>query len=237
MTRRPRRRRSEADAAQHAAQHAAIAERPELAAIAEQLPLTRSWRFHLHFRSTAGRYAHSITPFGEAFTTVAGFWRVFNALPSPSACFMPPAQMGVGRQQLKAFSLFASGVEPTWEDPINAVGGEVFCRCHLSSEAFDGMWETVALACVGGMFDDARVVGVRAVDNSFKGQDETQSKVEVWHEDVSTGDTVRERVREILDAGAAPTPELDLQGHEEKSARERSFVSQLKRNPDRRRGR
>jgi hypothetical protein len=80
-------------------------------------------------------------------------------------------------------------------------------------------------------------VGDGAVDNSFKGQGETQSKVEVWHEDVSTGETVRERVREILDDGEAPTPELDLQGHEEKSARERSFVSQLKRHPDRRRGR
>jgi hypothetical protein len=233
MTRRSgRSRRSKADADPLAA-----VEPTELAAVAEKLPLSRSWRFHLHFRSTAGRYAHSITPFGEAFSTVAGFWRVFNALPQPSASFMPPVQMGVGRQQLKAFSLFEAGIEPTWEDPINAVGGEVFCRCHLSAEAFDGMWETVALACVGGLFDDARVVGVRAVDNSFKGQGETQSKVEVWHEDVSTGETVRERVREILDDGEAPTPELDLQGHEEKSARERSFVSQLKRHPDRRRGR
>jgi hypothetical protein len=205
----------------------------ETAALAERLPLAQTWQIFLHYRSTAGLYNNSIERFGEPFGTIAGFWRVFNALPPPSAAFSPPRQMGVGREQIKAYSIFVAGIEPTWEDATNAAGGEVFCRCHLEPDAFDALWETTVLACVGGALADAQVVGVRAVDNSFKTAGETQSKVEVWHRDVATGDAVRRRIQEEL--APHPTPPLDLQGHEEKSARTKSFVSGLKRQPRARR--
>ena len=205
----------------------------ETAALAERLPLAQMWQVFLHYRSTAGLYNNSIERFGEPFGTIAGFWRIFNALPPPSAAFSPPRQMGVGREQIKAYSIFIAGIEPTWEDATNAAGGEVFCRCHLEPDAFDALWETTVLACVGGALADAQVVGVRAVDNSFKTAGETQSKVEVWHRDVATGDAVRRRIQEEL--APLPTPPLDLQGHEEKSVRTQSFVSGLKRQPRARR--
>ena len=136
--------------------------------------------------------------------------------------------MGARGQPLKAFSLFVGGVDPTWEDPINAVGGEVFCRCHLDVPVLDEMWLALVLACIGARLPG--VVGVRAVDNSFRGVKDTQSKIEVWYPEGQEAAEVTRLVTELL-AEKLPTqvPKFEHQSHVDKSTMERKFMSSLKR--------
>lgn len=198
--------------------------RPDL----PDLPLASPWQLYLHFRSEPGSYKQAFLPFGTAFDSIGAFWSHFNALPAPSAAFTPPRQMGAQGQALKAFSLFVGGVDPTWEDPVNAVGGEVFCRCHLEVPVLDEIWLTLVLACVGARLPG--VVGVRAVDNSFRGVKDTQSKIEVWYPAEQQAEDVTRLVTDVL-AETLPTqvPKFEHQSHEDKSTMERKFMSSLKR--------
>lgn len=195
--------------------------------LGDSLQLSDTWQIFTHFRSDPGGYQGSLAPYGDAVETIGTFWRTFNTLPKPSRAFTPPNQMGVGGRSIKAFSLFRSGLRPTWEDPVNSTGGEICCRCHLAPKVLDELWESLVLACVGGLADEPGVVGVRAVDNSQKGGKDTQSKIEVWFRDDGEAAT-----RELLrDVATVELPEFDCQAHAEKSTMERKFVRDLKRRP------
>lgn len=190
-------------------------------------PLAGAWQLYLHFRSQPGSYKQAFLAWGAEFDSIGGFWSHFNALSPPSATFTPPNQLGVQGQQIKAFSIFRGGVEPTWEDPVNAVGGEIFCRCHLETDVLDEMWLTLVLACVGDRLPG--VVGVRVVDNSFRGAP-TQSKIELWYpEDTDPtdfGSMITGVLQEELTKKDLPT--FDHHSHVDKSRMERKFMSSLK---------
>jgi len=202
-----------------------------LRALARATVFQHPWQLFLHFRSNPGRYAQSFMPYGAQVSDAAEFWSTFNALAAPSRAFTPPHQMAVGRALVKAFSLFAAGIDPTWEDPVNAAGGELSCRCFLRPELLDEMWQTVALACVGGQLAGLGVVGVRAVDNSLNVPHGTQSKIEVWHSGAADDDAIRASVLALL-VEAHPSeamPVFEPQSHAAKSAMERTYTSSLPR--------
>jgi hypothetical protein len=192
------------------------------------MPLAVPWQLYLHFRSQPGSYKQAFMAWGNEFDSIGGFWSHFNALTLPSMTFTPPHQLGVEGNQIKAFSIFRGGVEPTWEDPVNAIGGESFCRCHLEKVVLDEIWTTLVLACVGQRLPG--VVGVRVVDNSFRGAP-TQSKVELWYpENIDPVDIlplVRGVLEEQIEQHKLPT--FEHQSHVDKSTMERKFMSSLKR--------
>jgi hypothetical protein len=198
-------------------------------ALAAGCALRRRWNFYLHCRSNPGKYSSAFVPFGPPIGTIADFWGVYNALPVPSRTLLPPRLGQVKGKQLKAYSLFVEGVQPTWEDETNRAGGEVYCRCHMSGAAMDAMWLDTVLGCVGGTMEPERVVGVRVVDNTVKGSGATQSKIEVWYralaDPAEKGDILR-NVRAALTAG--PDIKFVHQDHEEKTRMEQSFMSTLK---------
>jgi hypothetical protein len=198
---------------------------PAMIELGRSLQLDDEWQLFMHFRSDPGGYKGSVSKYGGGLGTVGDFWSTFGQLPVPSAAFTPPHQMGVAGRSIKAYSMFRGGLEPTWEDPINASGGEIACRCHLEPAVLDELWEALVLACVGGRADG--VVGVRAVDNSFKGGRETQSKIEVWY-----GEGAEAAARAVLGAlTLTPLPEFENQGHLDKSTMERKFMRDFKRRP------
>jgi hypothetical protein len=193
------------------------------------LLLSDAWQIFLHFRSDPGGYQGSLGEYGDPIDTVAKFWATYNNLPRPSQAFLPPRQMGVAGKFIKAFSMFRGGLKPTWEDPVNAAGGVLSCRCHLPAADLDEMWEMLVMACVGGLMDGPGIVGVRAVDNSVKGGRETQSKVELWYREGDDGD---ERARAVLNEIAnIHLPTFECQAHSDKSTMERRFMRDLKRRP------
>jgi len=187
-------------------------------------PLADSWQLYVHFRSQPGSYKQSFLAYGPPFDSIGGFWSTFNALPRPSRAFTPPHQMAVGGQQIKAFSLFKGKIEPTWEDPVNAVGSELYCRCQLEAPVLDEMWLAAVLACVGNRLPAA--VGVRAVDNSLRGK--TQSKLEVWCPADTDEPALQARVLSILKETIPAPPPFEFQAHADKSTMERKFFCTLK---------
>lgn len=203
-----------------------------LVALGESLPLAHTWRCFVHFRSEPGCYKASLATHGDPMLTIADFWRTFNNMPAPSAAFTPPCQLGVHGRAIKAYSLFLEGVHPAWEDPVNAVGGELCCRCYLAPEVLDELWLAVVLACVGGTMPEC-VVGVRGVDNTFRGAPTTQSKIEIWFSPDTPENyaLVRTGLAAAL-AGGIGEPCLggfEIQTHAEKSTMENKFMSSLKR--------
>jgi hypothetical protein len=185
------------------------------------LPLYTAFQVTANFRTTVGKYKSAYVKFGDSFSTIAGFWSLFNHLPQPSAAFTFPNQMAIDGQHLKAFSIFKCGIEPTWEDPVNAKGGELSCRAKIKPELLDAIWTNVVLAFVGHNLPS--VVGVRVVDNSFRHSNVQQSKIELWFgADVRVSD-VRQELEAALAHCTEPLPEFEYHSHEFKVQMEKQF--------------
>jgi translation initiation factor 4E len=80
-----------------------------------------------------------------SFDTVESFWRVFNNL-------KPASELTVNSN----YSVFRSGVEPSWEDPANAEGGKfvyTILKKDSKSGKCDESWLFTVLAIVGETMD------------------------------------------------------------------------------------
>eukprot|EP00968_Pinguiococcus_pyrenoidosus_P003586 scaffold237_cov233-Pinguiococcus_pyrenoidosus.AAC.9 len=147
-------------------------------------PLHRRWALRVHFGDEKGEWAglHRVV---ATVASVEEFWRALDTLPHVSDVFFD----GVERRRLQnrlveSFSLFEEGVEPIWEDPHNAKGGEYACKDGVPPDRIDGIWEDLLCAVVGEVLDPGReITGVRVVDksgSSRKRDEPRHYRVELW---------------------------------------------------------
>jgi hypothetical protein len=132
----------------------------------------RKVQFYLHFHGC--EFQKSFRAIGPEVTTIAALWQMMNSLPPPSM-FTHPNRC-TQEKAIKGYSVFLTGIEPSWEDPVNLAGGEVCYRNHVPN--LDVMWEFLVLDFCGQQLD-SDVVGVRMIDNSRKAT--VQSKLEIWY--------------------------------------------------------
>ncbi len=155
------------------------------------------------------------------FRTVQGFWQYWNQLPLPSEFFTN--EKGQKRtfedRALEGLSVFREGIAPTWEDPMNADGGEFFIRSsgsQLSVRQLDEFWEQMVLACIGETVDPGcEVCGVRVVDKSkHKGP---AYRLELWFRRnvQKIGDDMKQRLTSSLQevVQGRGLPKLDYRNH------------------------
>ena len=81
--------------------------------------------------------------------------------------------MTIGNSRVNAYSVFADGIQPEWEDEHNKNGGELCFRGAFGDDV-DRIWKLCLVDLVRGGLADA-VCGVRLVEK------EAFSKLEVWY--------------------------------------------------------
>eukprot|EP01102_Stenamoeba_stenopodia_P020540 TRINITY_DN804_c0_g1_i1.p2 TRINITY_DN804_c0_g1~~TRINITY_DN804_c0_g1_i1.p2 ORF type:complete len:154 (-),score=41.16 TRINITY_DN804_c0_g1_i1:115-576(-) len=108
----------------------------------EETPLQNAWSFW-HYKPpgpnpTPEAYESALKTLCS-FSTVEGFWRCFNNLPSANLL-----------HNKNSFSMMKEGVKPLWEDPSNAEGG--FWVLRVSREDTQTVWKELLLAAIGEQF-------------------------------------------------------------------------------------
>ena len=155
------------------------------------------------------------------FSTVEDFWRNFSHVPSPSEVFFDgECRKKVGGKIVEEFSLFKKGIEPEWGDPMNAKGGEWFCRQYFDADVLDLYWQNLVLAVVGETLEDALstsndvVNGIRVVDKS---RNYPTYKLEIWFNAGMNEEEVKEKLLKIVTDGQGSTrktlPKFEWKDH------------------------
>ena len=85
-------------------------------------------------------------------------------------------------KRIGTFSMFKKGIEPVWEDKVNAAGGEYQLRLSVENANLDLLnqfWETVIIDLATKRFPHSdQIAGVRIVDKSGAGRD--AFRLEFW---------------------------------------------------------
>ncbi|KAJ2512468.1 hypothetical protein H4217_006872 [Coemansia sp. RSA 1939] len=107
-------------------------------------PLQHAWSFWFMHRAPG----HKIDDYEAAMTRIAtfataeSFWAAYSHLRRADSV-----------PTITDYHLFRAGVRPMWEDPENVAGGKWMIR--LKKGVSPRMWERLAVAIVGGAFNDS----------------------------------------------------------------------------------
>lgn len=140
----------------------------------EEHRLHSSWSIWEHARSNASDTDASYRDGKRlvcSMSTVEQMWAALKYVPSPSDFFSDGNQRhDFINRSIEALSIFRDGIEPMWEDPANASGGEWNLRTSMHLNILDVMWEETILALLGETMIDAHgeLCGCRVVDKSKK---------------------------------------------------------------------
>ena len=189
-------------------------------------PLNSGWSIWEHRKqgnkmTSDAAYLSGIARVAD-FRTIQGFWQYWNQLPLPSEFFTN--EKGQRRtfedRQLEGLSVFREGISPTWEDAMNADGGEWFIRSsgsQLSVRQLDEYWEQIVLGMIGETLDPGcEVCGARVVDKS-KSRGPAY-RLELWfrRNEGKIGEDIKSRLSsclgEVKERGGRP-PKLDYRNH------------------------
>lgn len=167
--------------------------------------LSNTWVLYDHERSDKDTYENCTRKIGS-FSTVEGFWSIFNNYPLVSEIFNDGISKPVlGQREISALSLFKENIKPIWEDPMNSTGGEfVKRRFNKKNPMEEAMidWENLVLSCIGENLDDS-ITGVRIIDSSVpniykKKSFKTLYRIEIWFSDLSKKDSIEKTLNDIL---------------------------------------
>lgn len=142
-------------------------------------PLSRTWCMFEHINwQDYSKIA--------SFNSVEDFWGYWERLPLPSKYFNNgKVKCTVGGRVVEGYSIFAEGIEPTWEDPVNSEGGDWYFRSDiLSLELLDKFWENVTLVMIGANDPIVEeICGIRVVDKSTSRY--KSYRLELWFRDAN----------------------------------------------------
>jgi len=136
------------------------------------------------------------------FSTVEDFWSLWNNI-------KPANQLN---QQCN-YHLFKSGVQPTWEDPVNRPGGKwvLICRNSLRNTRLNDMWQGLVLAIIGNCFEDDEDISGVVVSLRAKGGD----KISIWTK-TAKNETAQMRIgKQFLQAVEMEKERIGYQAHAE----------------------
>ena len=102
------------------------------------------------------------------FNDALSFWKVWNAVPHSDPLnfihyYDEEQQQTVARHwkvhgedtKISALSLFKSGIEPAWEDPVNAKGGDFSVKAKCTKEEILPLWENLILEVISSNFPNS----------------------------------------------------------------------------------
>lgn len=133
--------------------------------------LERRWDLYAHI---CGKSSYEFMHMAS-FEDIPGMWSTLNNVP-----FDKTGLLLHKSKLIDGFSIFQAGVEPMWEDPVNAKGLDLTARGVSPGENAQKDIINAVLRMCGETFP-AWVVGVRLVVKSGK-----HGKLEIW----TSGDAV-----------------------------------------------
>lgn len=172
------------------------------------------WVWYGHFPCGSANYGLSYTRLGR-FETVAGFWNMYNTLPSIDC--VHDGTIRIKGQSVVAYSLFRDGVLPEWEDSRNLTGSEWGCRETLIKSCFHQLWRNYALAAIGENIPHC--VGIRAINKSNRSR--CLHKIEVWMDKIDTPSI--QLCRRSLTAIVPSSPRFVHMPHQQKQFQAQEF--------------
>uniref|UniRef100_A0A7S2JX99 mRNA cap-binding protein n=1 Tax=Leptocylindrus danicus TaxID=163516 RepID=A0A7S2JX99_9STRA len=184
----------------------------------ESLPLHNKWvLWYDNPRQAApgASWKENLKYCGE-FDTAENFWRIFNNV-------KPASQLSTNSN----YHIFKKGVEPMWEDPMNAKGGKwVLTIPKKESKAgrCDEWWLHTVLAVVGETLDETGDIVCGCVVSIRKSQD----RIALWLRSnqfdlaVKTG----QRWKRALEVSSRTV--LKYQSHQDAAASGSSFKNEVK---------
>jgi translation initiation factor 4E len=146
------------------------------------------------------------------FSTVEDFWSLWNNIKGAH-------ELAQGSN----YHLFKDGIEPKWEDPINARGGKwlVQIKPNQRAASLNQLWLWAVLACIGASFDDdSHIVGI--VVSVRKQMD----KISLWTTDATNEQAVRRIGRQFKEFLQLPASvKVGFQSHADAMDNNNSFAN------------
>ncbi|KAI8350124.1 translation initiation factor eIF 4e-like domain-containing protein [Blakeslea trispora] len=135
------------------------------------LPLQKTCLFYFSQNSNTHDYVNAIQLILEVDTVwrFSSCWRTLKE-------YRKPSEFGINQN----LYCFVQGVQPMWEDPVNAKGG----RLVISSHLLDSLFEWLLCAFVGAQLFDDGCVGI-VVSKKSRGD-----RVELWFDQLMTQDKI-----------------------------------------------
>lgn len=161
--------------------------------------LKNTWVLFEH-QNTNLNYEQNTRELGK-FNTVEQFWQYFNNYPVPSKLFYQnnyKPKLAKPTREISSISMFKENIFPKWEDPMNNKGGDLAIRSFTSMEQIDQIWETIAILCIGNLFEYNDIInGIRVVDSSIPNKKKLY-RVELWFRDKTKKDLIEKDLKNKL---------------------------------------
>ena len=183
-----------------------------------ELAFADNWTLYEQYDMAKGSDYSDSTRKVACFNDLVSFWKVWNTIPHSDPLNFVQYFAGEGEdhefkgktvakhyivkgapKKISALSLFKTGIEPAWEDPVNAKGGEFSITTSCSKEDIKTVWDNLVLETISSDFPSSeKVCGLRLLDKH------TNFRVEVWvSHNSDNGYTIipkqQERLRQIFE--------------------------------------
>eukprot|EP00928_Gymnodinium_smaydae_P022652 TRINITY_DN1895_c0_g2_i1.p1 TRINITY_DN1895_c0_g2~~TRINITY_DN1895_c0_g2_i1.p1 ORF type:complete len:264 (-),score=50.50 TRINITY_DN1895_c0_g2_i1:53-742(-) len=160
------------------------------------------------------------------FSTVQGFWKLWNHMPQPSELL---EQKRMVREQpdglhvIDAVMIFRENIRPEWEDKMNLTGGhfQFQLKPNVGGGQVDEYWNNLVLGMIGATIEPANMItGLRLVDKLSGPRAANVIRLEVWftnYDDTAAVQTLRRNVERCmaarLDGSQGVTPKCETKPH------------------------
>eukprot|EP00921_Rhytidocystis_pertsovi_P020482 GHVQ01032679.1.p1 GENE.GHVQ01032679.1~~GHVQ01032679.1.p1 ORF type:complete len:248 (-),score=37.80 GHVQ01032679.1:338-1081(-) len=196
--------------------------------LSQELPLQYGWHIWEQVVPQKDHVDYSDnTKAIASFKSVQEFWRLWNHMPQPSELLNSKRMVREADDALHlvdALMIFKEGIEPMWEDPLNARGGhfEYKLTRNVPGPQIDEYWNNLVLGMIGGNLEEGDMVtGVRLVDKLNSGRvGHGFIRIEVWFtnfEDLKKKEILKKSVETCmathLDGTCGSLPAGDTKAH------------------------
>jgi hypothetical protein len=159
-----------------------------------ELAFKDNWTLYEQYDMVKGSDYGDSTRKVACFNDLISFWKVWNTIPHSDPLnfvqyFAEEDEdheyrgktvakhyiVNGAPKKISALSLFKTGIEPAWEDPVNAKGGEFSINITCAKEDIKPVWDNLVLETISNDFPSSeKVCGLRLLDK------QTNFRVEVW---------------------------------------------------------
>eukprot|EP00931_Biecheleriopsis_adriatica_P071508 TRINITY_DN4537_c0_g1_i1.p1 TRINITY_DN4537_c0_g1~~TRINITY_DN4537_c0_g1_i1.p1 ORF type:complete len:231 (-),score=49.18 TRINITY_DN4537_c0_g1_i1:94-786(-) len=161
-----------------------------------------------------------------AFSTVQGFWKLWNHMPQPSELL---EQKRMVREQpdglhvIDAIMIFRENIRPEWEDKMNANGGhfQFQLKPNLGGGQVDEYWNNLVLGMIGATIEPANMItGMRLVDKLSGPRASNVIRLEIWftnYDDTTAVQALKKSIEKCmatrLDGSLGTPPKCETKPH------------------------
>lgn len=197
----------------------------------KDLPLRYTWSIWEQIMQSGdkGSAAYSDATHKVAnFSTVQGFWKLWNHMPQPSELL---EQKRMVREQpdglhvIDAVMIFRENIRPEWEDKMNATGGhfQFQLKPNVGGGQVDEYWNNLVLGMIGATIEPANMItGLRLVDKLAGPRAANVIRLEIWftnYDDTAAVQTLRKNIEKCmatrLDGSQGTAPRCDVKAHQQ----------------------